>query len=153
MPFCGTDPMESLESPMLSQYQPVVWKDLAVKAAATAAVAGVAASFLVEPAQVSLLGMQMSSTVGIAAGAAAGSVVADLAHNYVLPLIPHNQKYEKMEHAALSVGASGGGAYLATSLMGNASFLPIFAIGAGSYVAADYIQHNFINKSEGGLLF
>jgi hypothetical protein len=86
-------------------------------------------------------------------GAAAGSLSADLAHKYLIPHIPANQKYEKAEFAAISVVASGLGTYLVSNLIGGAKISLAIALGAGSYISGDYIYHNFINKKEGGFLY
>lgn len=147
---------QEMEPPMHSSSQPAIadlpWKEWIIKGAATGAIATVAGAAFFETGSIAIAGMKVPGAVAIGLGAASGSVAADLAHQYVLPYIPHNEKYEKMEYAAISLAASGLGTYAAASLIGPASLVPAFAVGAGSYLAGDYSWHHFLNKAEGGLL-
>jgi hypothetical protein len=79
-------------------------------------------------------------------GAAAGFMSTHLAHKYVMPYIPANQKYEKAEFALISVAASVLGTFAVSNLLGSVPMVPAFALGAGSYISSDYIYHNFVNK-------
>ena len=56
-------------------------------------------------------GSPVSLPVFAAGASALGSVVSDLAHNYILSFLPLDQKYENMEAMAVSVGVSVGSFY------------------------------------------
>lgn len=132
----------------------VAWKDIATKAALTAAVGGVAGMLLVPgDARVSLLGMQLPQYFGLGIGAGIGSVAGDLAHNYVLPHIPQNQKWIGVETAAVSVGAAAAGAYFGMSMFGEVPIMTPLLIGGGSYVGADYLFHNVWDMKSGGIIY
>lgn len=146
---------QEMEQPMqTSSVSPaeLPWKEWVTKGAATGIIAGIARMLLFEDKSLFVARVRVPGAIAMGIGAAAGSVGTNLAHQYILPMIPHNQKYEKMESAAIALVASGLGTYAATNLLGNAAFGPAFAVGAGSYLAGDYAWHNLLNKAEGGLL-
>ena len=114
------------------------------KAAITGAVAAGAASFLFgEAGQTRFLGMAMPTVAAIGLANAGASVAADLSHDYILPHIPQPQQFANIESAALGIGVSGGTtAYLLSSgRIGSETTMNAFLLGAGSYVAGDYIDH------------
>lgn len=127
--------------------QQILWSEVAKKAAITGAIAGVASYFLLDNGDISVMGRMMPSAVPVAAGVAAGSVAGDLAHIYVLPHIPQNQKYVALESAAVSVAAAGAGSYLGASMFERADPFIMVALGAGAYVTGDYIQHEMLKPS------
>lgn len=141
--------ISSARSPM-----DVAWKDIATKAALTAAVGGVAGMLLVPGGgSVSVLGMQVPQYVGLGIGAGIGSVAGDLAHNYVLPHIPQDQKWIGVETAAVSVGAAAAGAYVGMSMFGSVPIMTPLLIGGGSYIGADYLYHNVWDMKSGGFIY
>jgi hypothetical protein len=144
-----------MEQQMSSYPRPseVEWKELLSKGVATGAIAAVAGLLLWDSKSISIAGIKVPGSVAMGIGAAASSLSADLAHKYLIPHIPANQKYEKAEFAAISVAASGLGTYLVSNMIGGADIDPAIALGAGSYISGDYIYHNFINKKEGGFLY
>jgi hypothetical protein len=144
-----------MKHPMSSvrQVGEIEWKELLTKGAATGAIAALASMLLFEEKSLYVAGMQVPGSVAMGLGAAAGSLSADLAHKYIMPHIPANQKYEKAEFAAISIIASGAGTFAVSNLLGSAPMVPTFALGAGSYISGDYLYHNFINKKEGGFLY
>jgi hypothetical protein len=131
----------------------ILWKELLTKGVATGVIAALAGMLLFENKSLYVAGVQVPGSVAMGLRAATGSVSADLAHKYIMPHIPANQKYEKAEFAAISVVASGLGTFAASNLIGSAPMVPAFALGAGSYLSGDYIYHNFVNKKEGGFLY
>lgn len=139
---------------MSSVYAPsgICWKEIATKAALTGALAGAAASVLVGgDSSVPFIGMQLPTSVAVGLGCAAGSVTGDLAHKYVLPHIPQNQKFQGVETIAISAGASILGAYAAT--MGTGLPLTTVALlGGGSFVGSDYVYHQILARDSGGFL-
>jgi hypothetical protein len=137
----------------IRQVGEIEWKELLTKGAATGAIAALAGMLLFEDKALVIAGMRVPGSVAMGLGAAAGSLSADLAHKYVMPHIPANQKYEKAEFAIISVAASGLGTFAVSNLIGSAPMVPAFALGAGSYISGDYLYHNFINKKEGGFIY
>jgi hypothetical protein len=87
------------------QASEILWKKLLTKGVATGAIAAVAGMLLFEDKSLYVAGVQVPGAIAMGLGAAAGSVSADLAHKYIMPHIPANQKYEKAEFAALSIVA------------------------------------------------
>ena len=132
----------------------VPWTEFLMKGAMTGAVAAAASYLLMgENRSMEIAGRSVPVLVPVFAGGMAGSVLADTAHRWILPMIPGNEKYAKAESAALGIISSGAGTAFALSLLGSANFVPTFALGAASYVASDFAYHTFIDKSSGGLLF
>jgi hypothetical protein len=74
---------------------------------------------------------------------AAASVVNDLAHNYILPMLPVDEKLKSLEGTAISLGSGAattvGFAYLAQpALVNEVGMAKLAAIGAASEVASEY---------------
>lgn len=146
----------SLDNPELTSPgapSSVAWKEVLYKASLTAVIAGTAAAFLIPSGSVSIAGMSVPQSAAIGLGAAGGSIAGDLAHNYILPHIPQNEKYLAAESAAVSIGAAMGGAYLAMSMMGDIPITTPLLLGGGSYVAADYAYRNFLDMKTGGFIY
>lgn len=140
--------MSSLSTPMM-----VEWKEILTKASMTGAIATAAAALLIPGGSGSLAGIQIPGSIAVGLGCAGGSVTGDLAHKYVLPHIPQNQKYLKAESAAVSIGAAIGGAYLGMNIIsGSVPILTPVLIGGGSFVASDYIYHTVLDKNSGGFV-
>jgi hypothetical protein len=136
---------------------PIDWKEWLTKASLTGLVAAAGSYVLAGDSgrSFNLAGVGIPGYVIMGLGGAAGSLSADMAHQWVFPFIPHNAKYDKAEAAALSVAASGLGFYAAGLVLGPSApaLLPSMAIGSGSFLVSDYAWHNFISKKDGGLLF
>ena len=131
----------------------IPWKEVLTKATLTAAIAGAAAAFVIPGGSVSIAGMSVPQAAAIGLGAASGSIAGDLAHKYVLPQIPQNEKYLGAESAAVSIGASIAGAYVAMNMMGDVPIMTPVLLGGGSYMASDYLFHHVIDTSSGGLMY
>ena len=126
-------------------------KEKVMKGAIAGTIAGVASSALFgESGSTTLLGIDMPIPVAIGVANGAASVAADFAHDYIFPHIPGNQKYTTIESTLLGVGVAGG----ATTWLLNKENLSLgtamngFALGAGSYVAADYIDSKIGGSSD-----
>lgn len=143
--------------PVGSASPPIDWNDWLMKAGLTGVTAALAAYVVTGDnagRTINVLGMDLPGVAVIGLGGAAGSLTADMAHQWIFPLIPNNEKYDRAEAAALSVGAAGAGCYIASSLLGpSPALLPSIAIGSGSFIASDYVYHNFVSAKSGGLLF
>lgn len=123
-----------------------MYMDKIKKAAVTGVITAVAAqAFFPQVERGQIFGMEVSPMLAVGIAGAASSVAADVAHEYVLPMIPGNAKYSNIESAALGVGVSGAStAYLLVGGPGgNDAFMPAFAVGAASYVAGDYITEKW----------
>ena len=132
----------------------VPWTEFLMKGAMTGAVAAAASYLLLgENRSMPIAGRDVPVLIPVFAGGMAGSVLADTAHRWVLPMIPGNEKYAKAESAALGILSSGAGTAIALSFVGTPNIPATFALGAGSYVASDFAYHTFIDKSTGGMLF
>lgn len=123
------------------------WKASLYKAGVSAAFGAAGSYFLLgETASVPVGGVNVPSPVLVGGACGAGSVAADLAHMYVLPNIPQNEKFVKMESAALGLAASGLGTYGVMRLSGATSGGPTaVAIGAASFLAADYTSEKLFD--------
>jgi hypothetical protein len=121
------------------------------KGAMAGAISGGAAYFLFgESGNSQILGIDLPNPVVIGGANMAASVGADLAHEYLLPHIPGNQKFAAAESAALGIGISGFGTAWLLNREGltPGTFFNGFALGAGSYVAADYIDSKMSGTSD-----
>lgn len=115
--------------------------DTGRRAAVTAAVGGVASMLMGENGSTALFGVVMPAPVAIGTAVGLSSVAASLGHDYILPHIPLDQKYNNIESAALGIGLSGGSsAYLMSGLTFDSNMRNSFLLGAGSYVAGEYID-------------
>ena len=130
----------------------VAWKEILTKATFTAVIAGTAAAFLFDPVSINIGGMAVPQAAAIGLGAAGGSIAGDLAHNYVLPHIPQSEKYLGIESAAVSIGASVAGAYLAMNSIGEVPFMTPLLLGGGSYIGADYAYRTFYGTNSGSYM-
>ena len=127
-------------------------KQLATKSLLTGAVNGVTSFILFGNENVNIMGMSIPSYIASGLGGVGSSVAADVAHNYLMPHIPVNQKYDALEAAALGIGISGATNYLLLSPAGI-SMADSFLLGAGTYVAADFLWLQYVNVEMSGLLF
>ena len=120
-----------------------------IKGALTSAIARTGAYLLGEKSQINLLGMQTPSAVAIGLSAGVGSIAADGIHQYVLPLIPANEKYQNVEAAALGIFSSSAATAIVSSVLGNSAILPMALLGGSSYVASDWSFHTILTKPDG----
>jgi hypothetical protein len=92
-----------------------------LKAASVGASAYGIMSMVGPDADVRLPGGSTVSLPVFAAGASAvGSVVSDLAHNYIFSFLPLDQKYENTEAMAVSAGVSVGSFYAVSAAVSSA---------------------------------
>jgi hypothetical protein len=146
-----------MEQPMSSYPRPreVEWKEILTKGAAAGVLAAIAGLLLSKDknASIYVASISVPGPVALGVGASAGASIKDLAHKYLMPHIPANQKYKKAESAAICIASAGLGTYLVSNMLSGAEMGPAIALGAGSYISSDFIYHNFINKKEGGFLY
>lgn len=131
-----------MEHPMQQIQADIPWKEWLIKAGGAGLIAAVASAVFLKNENVPVFGMSIPSAALNGAVVATASIGADLAHQYVLPLIPHNDKYAQFESVGLAIAASGGGTYVVGKFLGEPALLPAFALGAASFVASDYLYHN-----------
>lgn len=123
------------------------------KGAITGAISSAAAALVFgEAGSTRLFGMSMPTVAAIGVSNGIASVGADLAHSYVLPMIPGNAKFANVESAALGIGISGGATafLLNRENVGSERGLNAFLLGAGSYIAGDYVDDKFFQHNGSG---
>lgn len=131
-------------------------KEKLVKGAIAGGIAGVASAVLFnESGNTNLFGLNMPIPVAIGLTNGSASVGADLAHEYIFPYIPGNQKYAQLESAALGLGVAGVGTawLLGREGLSPSTFMNGAVLGAGSYAAADWIDSRFLGGSSDTFLF
>lgn len=123
------------------------------KGAITGAVAAAAGYFLFgETGDTNFLGTAVPVPLALFGGMAASSILADTAHDYVLPHIPGNEKFSNIEAAALGIGVSGAAsAYILNGTLGTSSAMNSAILGAGSYAAGEYFDSKFFGGTSGSL--
>ena len=136
-----------------SQEQKIDWSKWLLKSAGTGLAAVVVLWLLGERDSVQVMGQSLPVVLPLGAGCAIGSLSADIAHAYVLPMIPHNEKYQEYEAVALSVAASGAGTSIAALLLGFNPNIKTFLVGSSSYVAWDFLYHKFLMPGPDGGLY
>jgi hypothetical protein len=117
--------------------------DETIKALMTAAIGAVGSIVLMGEGdtKVPIFGIDIPAPILIGAATGLSSFGADLAHDYVLPHIPKNEKLVNMEAAALSIGA---GAIGTTGILYYGTGMPLSnwmnssLLGGGSVVLGDY---------------
>jgi len=130
------------------------WKESGYKMLVAGAVGTLGAYVLGERSTYPLYGMQMPSSTIVGGAAAVGTGVADLAHTYILPHIPGNEKFATLESAGLGLGVSGGGTMLGLKMAGAQNGLMMGGlIGAGSFVAADYTASKMFSQGPSMSIF
>lgn len=124
------------------------------KAALSGGVAYVAGMVFGEDGQTQIFGQNVSMPTALAGSTALGSVAADVAHDYVLPYIPGNDKFNNAESAVLGLGISGGTAawLLNEGNVINQPAFNTFLLGAGSYAAGEWIDKKFFYGQGGNAL-
>lgn len=117
-----------------------------IKPALAGSIGALAAYVLLgESGNIIVFGQQVPAVLAIGGTVAAANYLGELGHQYLLPMIPGNQKYAKIESALLSPALSGVAVYGIFMVAGiNGDWFPAFALGAGSTVAADYAYNNFL---------
>ena len=93
-----------------------------------------------------VFGVGVPPPVVIFGSVAASSVVADSIHEYVLPMIPQDQKTENIEALALSAVSGGLASSTALRMAGvpSTNMVKSFGLGAGSTIAGDYLYHRVL---------
>jgi len=122
----------------MSSYQDKVRKGLitgVVAATASTVVFG-------QTGNTNIFGITVPTVAAIGGANALASVAADVAHDYVLPYIPFDARFQYAESALLGLGVAGGSTafILNKENLGSASTMNAFLLGAGSYAAGDWID-------------
>lgn len=131
-------------------------KEMLAKGALIGALGAIGSTVLMgENGSVPLFGTNLPASIVVGGACGLSSLVADTAKDYILPNLPNNQKFSHVEGAALGLGASGISTCLILRAAGapHESYLRCVGVGAASYAAGDYIYHNFVDKTTGGILF
>jgi len=74
------------------------------------------------------------------------SIACDVAHDYILPHIPQNEKIKNFESAGLNFAASGAGFVAGLKILTglpNQNILKAGLFGGGSKLVVDSIYHNY----------
>ena len=78
----------------------------------------------------------------------AADFVGELAHNYILPQLPANEKWSTLEGAIISPIAAGAASVLLLGpilgVLDESQYMKLFALEAGSVMAGDYGFRNFV---------
>lgn len=122
-------------------------KEKLIKGAVAGTISATASAVVFgERGNTNVFGVNMPIPAAIGITNAAASVGADLAHEYIFPHIPGNEKYAAAESAALGLAVSGfGTAYLLNrENLQVGTFMNGAALGAGSYALADWIDGRFL---------
>ena len=94
-----------------------------------------------------LFGKALLGWLGIGGTVMLGSYIGEVSHEWLLPLIPKNEKYASLEGAVLSPVICGLSVY-GIMKVGNVvdpEFIRTFALGAGSEVAGDYAYNAVVS--------
>ena len=132
------------------------YKKIAIKAAMVGAINGFGTSMLFGSGNINFLGGQYSATIPYFVSGAGSSLAADLAHNYVFPLIPNNAKWGNLESAALGSSAAAAanvGIIALTTGLPRGSYIPVAIGGAVSYAAGSYINDYALKDNKGAYVF
>ena len=98
------------------------------------------------------MGTQISGYILSGVASAGGSMVGDLAHDYLLNHIPNNQKYSNVESTLLAIGASEAfNSILLSPTEANPTIM--FGLGSASYIITDYALMNYYGTENGMLMF
>ncbi len=128
------------------------YEDMFLKPAITAGVGAAAAKLLLFPefTTVNVFGSDMPLWAVTAAALYGAGVLAELVQQVALPHIDRSEKFSQSMIGGLLqpgvVGAANAGVWLVANSAAaqQKGILPLFAIGAASEVAADYIYNHFV---------
>lgn len=130
-------------------------KDIAIRAALSSGIASVGSAVLFgDTGYVNVLNMNVPAYIVIGAASAAGSVVGDITHEYLLPNIPQPEKLQRAESMAVDFGASGLAATLALKAagMGNDQILKSTVFGGVTKLGTNYIYNNVLDSEKEGFI-
>lgn len=91
---------------------------------------------------VKLLGGNIPFSVAAGLGSGLAAFGAEAAHNFLLPHIPHNERYAKLESLLLEPFLAGGLTILAVALADGGfkrTFVPLFGVGAAAAAAGSWM--------------
>lgn len=93
---------------------------------------------------ISVLGVNLPAPVAIGGVVGAASIGSELAHDYILPHIPKNERFVNLESSALAVGSAGGltAAILTYAGAPRENWANSFALGGGSVVLGQYANNS-----------
>lgn len=120
-------------------------KAAVIKACLAAGIAGIGSVVFYDDSMSNMVNlgfMRLPSPVAVGLAVGGSAVATDIAHAYILPHIPGNAKFANIESMALGIAVSGLGTIgVIRFLSGGGGFdWESFLLGAGSYVAADYLD-------------
>lgn len=114
----------------------------------------VSALFFGVNGNVSVAGFEMPALAALFATAYVSSYAGELVHDNVLPHISKNQKLAQIESTLVSPMASGAAVVallMSTNMLGSGQndALRAFAVGAGSNLAAQFVNERVLSKDTG----
>jgi hypothetical protein len=92
-------------------------------------------------------GVPMPALAAVALSSGAGSVAADVAHQFIFPFIPTTESMKTAESAVLATVISGG--VTSYGLNDGQGMMATFALGAGSNFVADGVTYGFVLSGGG----
>lgn len=124
-------------------------KDSLMKGAVVGVVAATGSMVLFEGSDqpINVMGMNIPAYLLGGIGSFAGSLITDVGHNYILPVVQTNQKWIQYESIALGIGLSGASSTLVLGMLPSDKALNVgysFGLGAGSYIIGDYIYYTML---------
>lgn len=141
--------------------RPSVWFDekmkrRLIKSGITGATLAAASGIMYGMGNVTVAGVNVPTVIPMFVAGAGSSFGADYIHDLYYPHLGSTaQKLGDIGATALGAGVAGAASTAIAALgvgMDTANYLPMFALGAGSYVAADYLEMKLLEK-DGHLIF
>ena len=131
-------------------------KKYAVKSALTGAALSIAGSMLFGNGNVGLAGYELPAAIPLFISGAGASVVSDVVHDYAFPNTPGpTQSLTNLTSVGIGAGLSAAATIGVMKLVAGLPmdrYLEAGLLGAGSYLAADYIESRYIEPG-GKLIF
>lgn len=133
-------------------------KKLLVRATLTGGILAAAASAVYGGGNVTVSGVSVPAVVPLAISGAAGSIIADKTSEAISKALPNDvsQKLADVSNSligGLVCGAASAGVLTVGFKLPTDNLLPAAALGAGSFVGADYVIRTWLENATGHLIF
>ena len=132
-------------------------KNTIIRAGMTGAITAVGSRMLFgESGNISVFNMNVPIAIPIGLSGALASSLGDVAHNYILPLIPQPEKLQRVESIAVNFATSG--VVFCLTLKGlvglpNNNISMAIGFGGASKLGAEALYNRYWNPLTGGVLF